>query len=93
MLLDKYIIDPVDGYLNDWFNALPFEAIEKILDVSIYGHGDVDRVLDEVHYQWESETPFMEKVGIHDTYWEQYEAYTNHLEIPHLIVRQKEWEY
>jgi hypothetical protein len=39
------------------------------------------------------EANFMEKVTIHDNFWEKYEGYTNHLEIPHLIVRQKEWEY
>jgi hypothetical protein len=92
MLLDKYIIEPVDNYLNDWFNSLPLSAVEEILDVSLYDNKDIDKALDDIRYQW-MEANFMEKVTIHDNFWEKYEGYTNHLEIPHLIVRQKEWEY
>ena len=92
MLLTKFIIEPVDNYLNDWFEALPFEAVEKIMEITLIGSVEVDIVLDGVHSEWE-QMDFMEKVEIHEEYWERYESYTHHLEIPHLIVRQKEWEY
>lgn len=92
MLLSKFIIGPVDNYLNDWFGALPFEAVEKIMEVTLFGNIDIDIVLDEVYSEWE-QMDFMEKVEIHEENWEKYESYTQHLEIPHLIVRQKEWEY
>lgn len=92
MLLTKFIIEPVDNYLNDWFEALPFEAVETIMEITLIGNVEVDIVLNEVHYEWE-QIDFMEKVEIHELHWERYESYTQHLEIPHLIVRQKEWEY
>ena len=92
MLLSKFIIGPVDNYLNDWFGALPFEAVEKIMGVTLFGSVDTDIILDAVHSEWE-QMDFMDKVEIHEEYWERYESYTQHLEIPHLIVRQKEWEY
>lgn len=92
MLLTKFIIEPVDNYLNDWFEALPFEAVEKIMEITLIGSVEVDIVLDGVHSEWE-QMDFMEKVEIHEQYWERYESYTQHLEIPHLIVRQRECEY
>lgn len=92
MLLTKFIIEPVDNYLNDWFEILPFEAVEKIMEITLIGSVEVDIVLDGVHSEWE-QMDFMEKVEIHEQYWERYESYTQHLEIPHLIVRQREYEY
>ena len=92
MLLIKFIIEPVDNYLNDWFGALPFEAVETIVGITLIGSVDTDTILDGVHSEWE-QMDFMKKVQIHEENWERYESYTHHLEIPHLIVRQKEWEY
>jgi hypothetical protein len=92
MLLSKFIIEPVDNYLNDWFGALPFEAVETIMGITLIGSVDTDIILDAAHSEWE-QMDFMDKVEIHEENWETYESYTQHMEIPHLIVRQKEWEY
>ena len=92
MLLHKYIIQPVDDYLNDWFNALPFEAMGKMFGIDLVGSQNIDELLDELKDEWVY-MDLEEKCTHHDENWERYESYTQHLEIPHLIVRQKEWEY
>ena len=62
------------------------------MGITLIGSVDTDIILDGVHSDWE-QMDFMDKVEIHEEYWERYESYTQHMEIPHLIVRQKELEY
>lgn len=84
MNLSKYIIEPLDTYLNNWFSSLPFEALERIFKVTLVGL-DSDEILEEVKEEW-SFMDIDEKVGIHDEWWERYEGWTSHLIPPSLYI-------
>ena len=84
MELSKYIIEPLDRYLNLWYGSLPYEALERIFGVQLGGL-DSDEVLEECNEEWR----FMdidEKVSIHDEWWERYEGFTSHLIPPSLYI-------
>lgn len=91
MELNKYIIQPLDNYLNLWFDSLPFEALERMFGVTL-GGVDVDEVLDELKDEWVY-MDIEEKVGFHDQWWEKWEGFTSHLIPPSLYIPYRDIEF
>ena len=91
MELSKYIIEPLDTYLNNWFGSLPYQALERMFGVSLTGL-DWEDVLDELKEEWD----FMEieeKVSYHDEWWEKWEGFTSHLIPPSLYIPYRDIEF
>jgi hypothetical protein len=91
MNLSKYIIHPLDTYLNNWFNSLPFQALERIFGVSLKGL-DWEAVLYELGEEWEI-MDIEEKVSYHDQWWESFEGWTSHLIPPSLYIPYRDIEF
>lgn len=91
MELSKYIIEPLDTYLNNWFGSLPYEALERMFNVRL-GGVDSDEILEELREEWD----FMEieeKVHYHDQWWEMWEGFTSHLIPPSLYIPYRDIEF
>ena len=91
MELNKYIIEPLDNYLNLWFYSLPFEALERMFGVSL-GGVDVDEVLSDIREEWEY-MDIEEKVSYHDDWFERWEGFTSHLIPPSLYIPYRDTEF
>lgn len=85
MDLQKWIIQPLDEYLNNWFGSLPFEALEDIFGVVLLGSMDTEEELRLLEEDWLS-MGVDDKVGIHSEYWEKYEKWSSHLIPPSVYI-------
>jgi len=72
----------IGEYLNQWYGALPFEAIKVIFGVDLVGltEDEVEEELSDLKSEWEAYS-LHTQAEIHDTFHDKYYEFTKHIEL------------
>jgi hypothetical protein len=72
----------ISEYLNQWFGALPFEALNTIFGVELNGLSQegTEEELTDLKTEWDAYS-LQAQAEIHDTFFDKYYEFTKHIEL------------
>jgi len=72
----------IGEYLNHWFGALPFEALNTIFGVELNGlsEKETEEKLTDLKSEWDAYS-IHTQAEIHDTFYDKYYEFTKHIEL------------